>query len=52
MRSQTLDALMQEEEKRLKEGTHKATVFPVLKEVGPSGLTVSQIMDKVMEGGL
>lgn len=44
--------MMQEEEERLTEGTHKFAVFKALKHAGSEGYTLSQISDKIKELGI
>ena len=43
---------MQEEEKRYRPGTNKYIAFQVLKEAGPKGLTVPQIMEASARAGM
>lgn len=43
---------MQEEEKRYRPGTNKYIAFQVLKEAGPKGLTVPQIMEASRQAGM
>ena len=43
---------VQEEEKRLREGTRKEAVFKVLRESGSEGRTVLQIADEARQRGI
>ena len=42
---------LQEEEKRLKPGTHKSVMFTVLKTATVEGMTVQDIINKAVEMG-
>ena len=43
---------LQEEEERLKPGTHKSILFPILKAAGADGMNVQQMVDAAMQRGL
>ena len=43
---------LQEEEERLKPGTHKSILFLILKEAGADGMNVQQMVDAAKQRGL